>query len=211
MAKKKVKSKKANKTITINQIVFEIFEIEVDESFQNKLERDLIIEIGDAFLKKNPTIKRVSLKDQYSITTPEGEGKVLAESIRVLLYENTERNLAEMMNSLHGFLGETRLEDSSYYNFLIPEVYFERFFELDPDGDEETFEEALQKAKEYADFSGLREKSHNEDNFNDYEIEEFGWLAQAYFEKAGIYNYVLATWDNTNLEEFFAGYYFIGG
>jgi hypothetical protein len=138
MAKKKVKSKQANKTITINQIVFEIFEIEVDESFQNKLDRDLIIEIGDAFLKKNPTIKRVSLKDQYSITTPEGEGKVLAESIRVLLYENTERNLAEMMNSLHGFLGETRLEDSSYYNFLIPEVYFERFFELDPDGDEET-------------------------------------------------------------------------
>jgi len=210
MPKHKSSSKKPKqRKLIINQIEFEILEVEINESDQHQLSRDFVVETNVAYLKKHPGIKSVKLKDHYSITTPEGEGKVLAESIRVLLYVYGQRNLAEMMSSFATFLQETRLEDSSNYNFLIPEFYFERFFELDPEAEDETFDEAIEKAKTYADFSGLKAKEDNEEGFNAYEIEEYGGLSRRYFDEAGIINYVLDMWNNSDLEEFLSSYYFI--
>jgi hypothetical protein len=209
MSKKKIVKPKKVRKIILDQIDFEIFEVAMDASFENEIHGKLILENTKTFLMKNTKIKEISLRDKYSLTTPEGEGAVLAEIIRVLIFVYGNRTLSEMMSSLDTFLRETRLNDASDYQSSMPNGYINRFFEYDPDGRYKTFKKALEEAQNWGDYSGLREKKDSKVSLNPYEEEEFGWSARWDYVSAGIYNHVLNVWSNSELEEILFNYYFI--
>jgi hypothetical protein len=189
MPKKKLMPKRdVLETIKIERIVFEVFEYESNKPSSKKTKKERIL-------------------DQYSISTPEDEGQVLAEAIRLLVYLY-DRTMQEMFSRISTYLSETRLENFDDYMIYMPEDYFHRFFVLNPDGDSETLEEAVTKAKEQFNTRDLLFKEKIIDTLSEFEKIDFNdWeLSYSY---AGIYNYILNQWNNYELAEIIHSYYFI--
>jgi hypothetical protein len=207
--KESLKREKDDK-IVIEQIVFELFEIEIDEKNSDSYKQEnVIIEESSDFIKKHKEFKSIKLIDRYELTTPEGESEVLAQIILKLYYDYGDRTMEEMFSRLSTYLRETTLNEDSMYAMYMPEGYYERFFKLDPDGETETLEEAIQQAKDGSYHYDLILKAEDDSNLNAYEKEEIGLMNELEFTYAGIYNYVLNIYGNSELCEIFKYYYFI--